>query len=758
MLPLAWDLDDVGELPRAHEPPVGSRLPDAPARITSAWLAKRHDDPRWARALLTTMPSSCHVALALCLDRGGAISLEALESVLHAWGADAELATLTLDHLQALGLGLHLCFGATDRFVAFRGPLAAVTGALRGLTDGPPPLPANVKGRGPGRDFAATLALLAHRSLRLTQTGDLHKAKLKAFVKGTGLEMEQVAYRIEIARSFGLVEGGLDTDLVVALQTAHAFLGAPGTVVLDAGLRIQGIDWFTVPDGDEDEPSSLAFLAKVLTETTVHDGHLCARIPTLARPDGDGHVTASFEVLLGPEADAALTLVVGMIGELKHVDHVLTYKLTPESLARGVAAGVPVALARSELARVCARPLPDTVRALLDDAERRAGRARTVILVEGSAAALDALAGRAGAQVVARPSRECLLLDATIGLVKLKALASTAGIALDDGGVLSVKATRSAASEERHVAEWRAICEARRARARAPVAPRLPDPALRRRFEEAVAQRFAADAKALGESAPPRGSKAAPSAPHATPRPTASAPASSPSRPDAGARARTFQEALGTWEAASQRARSAGRGAEARYLALVAEAGRAIEPELRVWAAKAGLDPTAPAALVDDPRFPALAFLAPYWLKMALARRAPDEVLEQASMLDGPDARNAFGRKAQQEVRALGGRRPTRPGDEELDDEPPDDREVVAAVNRTPTSRELTQLATQVMHDHDLLLRVTERIGSGTRVLLLVPEGVRSRGSEIVLVGEDEDGASRVIKLADIVKVEAVVD
>lgn len=745
LLPLVrtCEPDQVEWFIASSVPRVGSALPDAPARVTAAWLSKRHDDPSWARALLPRLPSICHVALALCLDREGSIKATELVNALSECGGQTQLATLAFDRLQALGLGIHRR-QPDSSFVAFRRPLAAVANALLGLADAPPPLPDHVKGRGPGRDLAATLALLAHRSLRLTQGGDFHKAKLKSFVKGTGLTVEQAGWRLHIARDFGLICGGIATDLAVDLPVAHAFLGAPGTVVLEAGLRARGPAWFVVPGGD-DEDDGLKFVARIVAETTVHEGRLCARIPTLARPDGDGHVTASFEVLLGPEADAALTLVVGMIGELKNADHVLTYKLTPESLARGMSAGVSVALARSELSRVSARPLPDTVRALLDDAERRSARARTIIAIEGLSGALDALAARAGSRVVSRPSRECLLIDASVDFPQLKGLATAAGVALVDGGVRVSEAGSTASFEAMYGSEMRPMAEARRTSARRPLLPRAPDPALRRRFEQAVADRFTEDAKALGVRADVSSSDRRP------PRTEGTSGSTSRARPGS-----PLDEAIDAWNEASAEAREAGRFPEARYFRLVAEAARAIEAELVAWGAMVAGDEGSDD-LVDHPSFPMLAFLAPQRRRIALCEGSVDEVMAVARDLDGPGARNAFGRRAQVEVKLLGGH-PTRPHDLDHDESEWDDHEVIRVVDRQPTSNELTEMAHLVRHDDGLLLRVTERHRSGLRTLLLVPEGVRSRGRETVLVGEDEDGASRVIKLADIAKVEVVVD
>jgi len=412
------------------------------------------------------------------------------------------------------------------------------------------------------------------------------------------------------------------------------------------------------------------------------DGTLYLRRSPMLRSGGDGHITPNFEVLLGPAADPWITLVVGMAAELQHLDHVLTHKLSPASVARGLAAGLTLDDLEAALRRVSGRPIPDTVRALLDDTARRVVNVRTVYALGGTAASLDALAARLGDAVVGRPAPDCLLVASEKTASRVTTACTASGIALTGkfgalptGPMLrSPKVARRASFvgeilEDPDVARQRREHERMSKRTRescfeAPI-ERTCDPALRDRFFAAARSNFAAERRALRAALRP-----APVAPPPPPRlrsrvhslPRAVSPAAGPLTPAVRRAAPPVDAdaALRSWAAASTRAREEGRAVDARWLGMAAEALLAFRPEAEAWAAR--LDESGfVGELLDDERAPAIAFLAPEWRMRLLSNfDSVETLLERAEESLSPTRLGPHGRKARALLAARGAVVPTR--------------------------------------------------------------------------------------------------
>jgi hypothetical protein len=167
--------------------------------------------------------------------------------------------------------------------------------------------------------------------------------------------------------------------------------------------------------------------------------------------------------------------------------------------------------------------------------------------------------------------------------------------------------------------------------------------------------------------------------------------------------------------------------------------------------------------LLDDEELGVFAFLAPHWRKTVLgAALDVDDVLDGAARFDAANARSGFGRKAHVELRALGDVpiRPGREDGEDLDDE--DDVEdegydtsILEVLEGPPSERVARKLVDDVIAN-EVALRVTERAADGVRKYVLFPDAVRKRGQQLVMVGEDEGGASRVVAVSDIVRLEVI--
>jgi hypothetical protein len=736
---------------------LGALLPGAPPLpARNQWLLDHLADAAHVESTVRALPVACLVVLSQCLDREGAVEAQGLTAIFGQWEAPATLVRASFEHLVGQGLGWWPAHNP-HLFFAFREPLWAARALLRGLVDPAHAYPADLRGRGPGRDLAATLALTTHRSMRTTNEGGLNRTKLKGFVKGNGLVPEEVEHRLEVGRRLGLLLEDKDGDLHVETSIARPFLAREGRAVLHPLYTFFGAGWFR--ESDVHGPGDPASFLRATGETVTHEGRLVARAGSLVRPDGDGHVTPSFEVLLGPEADASLTLVVGMVAELSRADHVLTHRLTPSSVARGLAAGLSIEVVRAELERVSKRPLPETVSALLDDAARRNLRARTVVAIEGHASALDAMAAQLGARALGRPSRECLLVEGDVEPVALSSLASKGAAALDVSGVRGLASTTPMFG----LAELRAQAREQERQAReaafAPLETRKPDPALRARFEQALVQRFAEDAKRLLGS-PARDEPAVSAAPRQRSldvAPAARASVSSPIVTDGPPRPQTPEQAIRSWQDAADEAQAAGRVVEARYFGLLARAAAEVKDEVVAWAASIG-DPSAATRVLDDHDLASFAFLAPHWRRKALHTTLDaDDLISVAVLLDAPNAQSALGRKGYLELRALG-EAPPRPGREDDDDDDDDDDdgpEILEVIEGPPTERVAKKLVQDVIAN-EVALRVIERSGGAERTYVLYPDAVRARGQQQVIVGEGEDGASRVVVLGDIVRLEVI--
>jgi hypothetical protein len=77
-----------------------------------------------------------------------------------------------------------------------------------------------------------------------------------------------------------------------------------------------------------------------LLRSTVEGETWVRRAASPADPSGDGHVTPSFEVLLGPGASLDIVAAIGLGRELMGLDRVLTFRITPESVAAGLGCGL----------------------------------------------------------------------------------------------------------------------------------------------------------------------------------------------------------------------------------------------------------------------------------------------------------------------------------------------------------------------------------------------------------------------------------
>jgi hypothetical protein len=236
------------------------------------------------------------------------------------------------------------------------------------------------------RRLVALVAATAHVDLRMTAGGLPHHANVKKLAKRVGLEPVETerVYAGALRDGLFLARGRvLAPDVERLLARARSPRSHPPGdwiggrwVSLDALARAWNESIRQSYTGPLWRPELLDGLE---LETIDHEGHRFVRRPERTRT-GDGHVTPSFDVMLGPAADLEMVASVGLFAELTRVDHVLSHRVTRESVANAVALGIDADWMLRVLALVGPHGVPENVATTLRDF---AASARTVELALG---------------------------------------------------------------------------------------------------------------------------------------------------------------------------------------------------------------------------------------------------------------------------------------------------------------------------------------------------------------------------------------
>lgn len=384
--------------------------------------------------------------------------------------------------------GLAVVLPGTSRVYALIAPAAEhVARLVAGISV--PPVRGEVKVTRPAapataqRDTIVLAALAAHRRLRTTRSGALDRGSLKSFVKGIGIELEVAEARLRAAADARLLEraGERLVPDVSALDRAAAGgidLGAADDVdrLLEPAVGIG--KWIAVeavvralveqqaPFGRW-PPSHRGFGAywrqfreraerriahtAGLDHGTDEGGVRVVRVaPASAAPPpgaarGDGHVTPSFDVIVGPAADPRLLPPIALGCQLQRIDRVLTFRITPDSIASGIACGLEPAAFGDALAAVGPHGLAPNVAAMVGDWSRRS---RPLLLAEGVFAfgdpdRVDSLAAALAQWVVRRPLPGALELDPDVPEALLAEATSRAGLVLGAGAAGRLHSARA---------------------------------------------------------------------------------------------------------------------------------------------------------------------------------------------------------------------------------------------------------------------------------------------------------------------------
>ncbi|MDH5670696.1 MAG: helicase-associated domain-containing protein [Myxococcales bacterium] len=492
---------DFGQVPDELVLEAARRLgipPGSPSSLLEP-VGTLHADPERLQKLLLELPMAAVVALEALLEAGGVLTLEALRKVLeHRMGLQREGQDQAIDALLY-------------SFLSVRAHVAGIE-SLAVLCDDVPPLFSMVTGvslperkpRGareaqarlePDRERRDTVALVGlslHLSLRITQNPDFHRSDIKRLGKGLGLAAEQLAevtetLNVALHRGlFGMRGPHAVPDVPALLTFAERSVSPqwlrpferwldkrwlPLEALCRAQCVIENQDTAAVREAPHCVEWDAEALARRLETAGGFEIGECQRqlwvrrSKQVATPErtGDGHVTPSFEVMLGPAADLRTVAIVSLCCELTRLDHVLTFKLTAESVKNALSAGLEAEQIRSTMGLISSHPLPSNVEKVLEDflGEKPPGR-----LLQGRFLFVDSeIAARIQAAapewVLQEPAPGVLWIDDAASGPQFDKLLSTHGIVsgqiLDlEDGLHALRVAREGESRARRSSSRRA--------------------------------------------------------------------------------------------------------------------------------------------------------------------------------------------------------------------------------------------------------------------------------------------------------------
>ena len=373
------------------------------------------DGDRWDERL-AELPVLSLIALEILVEARGGLPVEDLEDLLQrCTDCDEDAAFIAREQLAERLLVVPLGdnnTGEAEALSLYEGTLPVLDDRIRGVSL--PALPAelasaNDDGTSDAR-LCRTLAiagLTAHRRLRFTQAGAPDRTALKRFAKNLGAPQDEVFELAEHAMHRGLVRAygenlSPDPDRMLGAARGRTENGSaswfepwlePGRwVSLEALVRASVRALLaTGPTSEPEHDSANVVLgtpplfdyfdqrlraAEGLEHRTVEGVDWLRHPAAPAALSGDGHVTASFEVMLGPAAHPEVVACVALGCELQRIDRVLTFHITPESVAQGKAAGLAVGQLRRALDVVGRHPLAENVAQLVAEWEEACTVAR----------------------------------------------------------------------------------------------------------------------------------------------------------------------------------------------------------------------------------------------------------------------------------------------------------------------------------------------------------------------------------------------
>jgi hypothetical protein len=355
-------------------------------------LEERLRDRAFVRERVAALPTLCLLILEIVVEQGGVTTGDYLSRLVRARvGAQLSYRSLQDAEHELFSSGLAVGALAHDGSLSQVAVLAPAGDALYELLAGvslpgsPPPddVPVDASARRRVRDMIALCGLTAQRRIRFAQSGNVDRTTLKRFTKDLGVTVEDAESTLATAKQCGWLteqHGRVIPNVTALLHVDRQISLARGVPAWSALIPEQG--WVSAEEvarradpsesdwgvGAVHRKHSLALVAaQPCLQVTEHADEFWIRRISAEPATGDGHVTPSFEVLLGPAAAVGIVLRVSLCCELLRVDHVLTLKLTPDSVARGLACGLEPDDLRGALKAISPHGLPDNVAFMLED-------------------------------------------------------------------------------------------------------------------------------------------------------------------------------------------------------------------------------------------------------------------------------------------------------------------------------------------------------------------------------------------------------
>ena len=147
----------------------------------------------------------------------------------------------------------------------------------------------------------------------------------------------------------------------------------------------------------------------------------------------EGFVTPSLEVMVGPDPDPRIVARLALAAELVRVDRVLTFRLRPKSVGRGVSLGVTGEELVDVLSRIGRHGIPESVRAQVLDwaANARFVRAAPATVLRCGLRVHEEVVGALGELVELAPAPGVVLLAAGVSFEQASRRLDEAGLSLE---------------------------------------------------------------------------------------------------------------------------------------------------------------------------------------------------------------------------------------------------------------------------------------------------------------------------------------
>ncbi len=507
--PRAFDFDEIDGL--AGLLTMDWAIVKDDARFTT--LRRVMSDPARVTEKLRDVSALALLVCEILVETGGMADADTVASILEERsGLDAAAVARFLHGFEGDGLlsPVHMIGRPDEKHFVLLGPAAELVGERVWLLSAPA-VGTKVLEGAPPTDAAAVLAvagLALHERVMHTAAGEPHRGNLKKHARRLAVDEQALGEWVESAWHAGALRTDLDRGAYVAVPSRMSAIAAGGLVngpfapllsrwlaegarplevivralARHADIRTPGALWKrqTYDARLRDVREQLGKVSGLLRQNVDGVEWIGLARASSALPDQtEGFVTPNLEVMVGPDPDPRVVARLALCAELVRIDRVLTFRLRPASVARGVAAGMSGEEMVDVLARVGRHGLPDAVRAQVLDwaANARIASAAPMTVIRVPPRLHDEVVAALGELVQLAPAPGVVLLGAGVTIEEVRLRLHKLGVQVEG---------RTAPAE-------RTQAEERPSSAGAPSLPldASPDPVLRRKLEDERSAGFA---------------------------------------------------------------------------------------------------------------------------------------------------------------------------------------------------------------------------------------------------------------------------